>query len=700
MAEKKKQKIVKKILGLLLLGFFVFSSSLTHAQEDPQIPPATPPQTTLSDPVQKQIIQLSDEGTTKDDWKISTLETYGLKFLVRGKDALTWSLNIKDGGFHNPAIEKSYSKVLTIVNGMFILGLLAIAAMWMFSILIPRRYLKKVILIYSLAAVFINFSLPVNQLFIDGTNLLQKTLLTEGDGSIKITDIVQTPNYSDVLGYKDEGNTAVINEKAADKATFKLNGVNEDSTIIGKISVPQGETVTEDPVSLSNQEISLLKDRQFNVHEEQTWFRFLLLILTGIAYFIIALIFILRIVILWALLILSPILLLLSIFKSTRGWFYNWLSMYGRWLLIGPIAALGIAVVVNIWQLSGLPISMNDGYVPEVFSADKISNILFYLPGKTTPNTLSNTQDMMEYIIFLIMLYLPIFLAFALTRQKVLQESLAAVTKTMVRHSKSSEQQLIQQVLATHEHEKEEAERDRPRGGIINSFKNLVNDRIGFWAEKAMPLQKMKTDSKAPISMMPTASNFLPENLSQTPIFRMFELLGQNKDEKGSHQKIIEKMARIETITDKKEKEKIMAVKNEVEKRSESKDKEAMTVMREVSREVYERSTENTHDTEKTNEASHADSSVVGEVKANSGLNLTINESKSGSEKKANATNLKQEGDKKDKKDDVEKDKKENEGEKEREEKEPETENSENSKKEEETTSSEKQVTNNDDHAN
>ncbi len=611
MTGETKLKFGKKILSIVMLGVFVFSAPLAMAQEGDEGGDI------LFEPVEKQIIQLTDEGT-QDNWGISKYETYGLKFLIRGKEALTWSLNIEDGGFHNEAIEKTYSKVLTIVNSLFILGLLAIAIMWMFSILISRKYLKKVILIYSLAVVFINFALPVNQLFIDGTNLLQKTLLTEKDGTIQITDIVQTPAYNEVLSFKNQSEESMIDGKQGDQITLKLAGAENETTSIGKIRVPQGEVINEEVISLNNQEISLLISSPFSIYQEQVIFRFVLLIITGIAYFIIALIFVLRIVILWALLIMSPILLLLAIFRSTRGWFYNWLSMYGRWLLIGPLTALGIAMIVNIWQLSGLPISMSETYTPEIFSAEKVSNIVFYLPGKDTANTLSNTQEMMEYIIFLIMLYMPIFLSFTLTRRKVLHESLVAITKSLVKNSQTSQKQLIQQVLANQENSEEE-KRDRPMG-IMDSFRNLVNNKIGLLAQAAMPVNKLKVSPATPSTMMPTASNFLPESLSKTPVPKMLELLGMKKDSKASHKSTINKLAHIETITDKKEKEKVTAVMHEVEARAGNKDKEALAILHEV-------------ETIKEVDTGRATSAPVANESA-SRININVNDSKPEADRK------------------------------------------------------------------
>ena len=594
-----------------MLGFFVFGSPLSYAQEGG----GEGDDGALYEPIEKQVIQLTDEGE-QEDWNISGLETYGLKFLVRGKDALTWSLNIEDGGFHNEAIEKSYIKVLTIVNSLFILGLLAIAIMWMFSIIIPRKYLKKVILIYSLAVIFINFALPINQLFIDGTNLLQKTLLTEQDGSIQITDIVQTPAYAEVLSYKSQTESDSIGGKQTEAFTLKLEGADEETTSIGKIRVQDGQDINEEMIALNNQEISLIKDSPFSIHQEQILFRFSMLLATGIAYFIIALIFVLRIVVLWALLILSPILLLLAIFRSTRGWFFNWLGMYGRWLLIGPLTALGIAVIVNIWQLSGLPITVNEAYTPELFSAEKISNVVFYLPGKDTVNTLSNTQEMMEYIIFLIMLYLPIVMAFALTRQKFLQGGMVVVSKGLSKATQAAQNQLNHQSF---NYEKDEEKREKPNS-LLGSFKYMINDRIGGVANAAMPIDKLKVETKTPQKLMPTASNFLAENLKETAVPKMLELLGMEKGSKASHQKVVEKLARVERIENSKEKEKVVAIMNEIEGRAGEKDKEALAILHEV-------------ETLKETDARRGEQNQIAEVhvhtedgKANSdGSNININ---------------------------------------------------------------------------
>ena len=314
--------------------------------------------------------------------------------------------------------------------------------------------------------------------------------------------------------------------------------------------------------------------------------------------------------------------------------------MYGRWLLIGPLTALGIAIVINIWQLSGLPISVSDTYIPEVFSAEKTSNIVFYLPGKDTANTLSNTQEMMEYLIFLMMLYLPVFLGFTLTRRKVLHESLLAVTKKLISNTQTSQQQLIQQAL--NGYEKEQEKRDRPMG-IMEGFKYLVNDKIGLFAETTMPVKKLKVIPETPNTMMPTASNFLPENLGKTPIPKMLELLGIQKGSKASRTEIIGKLARAESISDKKEKEKTTAVMSEIETRAGNKDSEAMTILREI--ETIKEMNVHGNETETTTQIQNPIN-----PKSISGININVNEVKPESDRKVRDSGFDSKSEKKGKK--------------------------------------------------
>ncbi|MDH5597032.1 MAG: type IV secretion system protein, partial [Candidatus Peregrinibacteria bacterium] len=380
-------------------------------------------------------------------------------------------------------------------------------------------------------------------------------------------------------------------------------------------------------LSLEKKTFTLASQDSFRPYEEQTIFRFLLLLGTGLAYFLIALIFILRIVILWALLILSPLLLLLAIFRSTRAWFYNWLSLYGRWLLIGPLTALGISLIVNVWQMDGLPITLNQNYESETFTTVRDSNVIFYLPGQDQANTLSSTDEMMEYIIFLLMLYLPVFLGFALTRQKVMNETALAISRKFVRQSSASQSQVIQNsyTLAS----APEAEKPAPaRGGMVENLRQLVTEKIGFLTNEVMPLNKLKSESAKPTQLMPSASNFLPDKLSSTPIVKMLELLGMEKGSKDSKRKVLREMSQWNNISDIKHQEKVVSVLSEIEARAGLQNAEALAILQEVQ-------SLNTHFEPPT--AGHyagTSSSQGGKAEAGSNVTLHVNEQQHQDDKK------------------------------------------------------------------
>ncbi len=533
------------------------------------------------------------------DWNTSDLVTAGLKFMIRGKEALGWSLNIEEAGFDSPAIRTTYNKVLTVINSLFIVGLLAIAVMWMFSLLIPRRYLRQVVLVYALAVVFVNFAFPLNRLFIDGTNLLQQTFLS----GVNIGHIAETPNYNDpsAIGYLDESDTLQQtdirtltlklpqkeNEAMGDVVVGKLQQDFLSPSYTGTLSYldedgnPRQETVTlhaagNDPLLRlkADQMIELMYEKRFNPGQEHSIFVFLLMLLTGLAYFGMAILFVLRIVLLWALLIVSPVLFLLAVFHATRSYFINWLGVYARWLLIGPLMALGLLIVVSIWKTVGLPVVSSYQSLGQ-FSG--LSNIGFYLPGSETVNNLSTTGEMMQYLLFLIMLYLPILFAFMLTRQKWWNSA------TMALSEKRGEQKTAAAPAAPPEKKTVETERATEKTGILpEGIRGLLRGRFTGPPEAAAVPEPLKREIARGARPMETASSFLPEHLALSGMRDMLGLVAGNKDSRHVHRNAVEKLANPEGIADSKEQQNVMAVRQEIENRAEKGDAEASRIMNEV----------------------------------------------------------------------------------------------------------------------
>ena len=533
-------------------------------------------------PSKKQMIITEEKG---DGWIEDGLNTAGIRFLIRGKEALGWSLEVQETGFGSEAIEKTYLRVLTIINSLFILGLLAIAAMWMFSLVIPRHYLKRVILFYAGAVIFVNFALPVNKLLIEGTNLLQKTLMTSENGKVTVTDIVQTPGYEEAKAYrrsesKTNEKTITLTMSEGGDESQPIGTISSENVISGNLSGSMENqsivlALPEGTIKLNPQQIIRISENsEDRTYSEQGIFTFFMLIATGIAYFLLSLIFILRIVMLWSLLILSPVFLLLVIFKTTRGWFKRWLSLYGKWLLIGPLTALGIAMIIEIWQTAGMPIQ--SGYDKGIFNG--ISNIIFYLPGKETPNDLGSTNEMMEYMVFLIMLYLPIIFAFLLTRKKSVENIVTIFSEKLNRKQQSGQIQMTEEKV--NQNQKSET-RNQKSMDIMGGLKDFVNSNIAKATQ--LPVSEIGEKMKEKIHHpMPTASSLLPEELKLTDMHGMLELMGANDHSRRSRNKAIEKLANPEKISEPSERKNVLKIREEIERRAESGDLQAGMMITEI----------------------------------------------------------------------------------------------------------------------
>lgn len=566
----------------------------TATETTPPVPRETGNQRIETDPV----------AENNREWARDALTTVGLRFTIRGKEALAWTLGVTESGFDNPAIQNGYRTVLTIVNSLFILGLLGIAGLWMFSLVVPRDRLRRVMLVYAIAVILVNFALPLNRLLVDGTALLQKTLLTENGAAIGIVNIVETPPYGDAIGfhkknrlYKDPGDEESISIEINDakKQDVGIGKIMTDPltprTLDGALSMgADGGRIllTEQPGSASDirlkteepVQLSISREAVFDPDQESRIFAFILMMATGLAYLSMALIFLLRIVILWGLLIVSPVLFLLAVFSATRGYFLNWLSLYGRWLLIGPLVALGISITVGIWRSVGIPVT--SGYIMDA-TADNLgafSNLRFYLPGKTVANTLSTTGEMMEYILFLIMLYLPLFFGFALTRQKTWQSAVSVAARGFSKNKGGTKTE-----VKTEKTGGDKSPEEKP-GGLLGGLKDFVNTQISRAAGTAMPERLTAPRQNHPA---PGAASFLPEQLALNSLPGMMELLGADKKSRHSREQVIEKLADPSRVADAFERRNVEAVRNEIETRAADGAPEAVLMMAEIESKMTEK---------------------------------------------------------------------------------------------------------------
>jgi hypothetical protein len=146
--------------------------------------------------------------------------------------------------------------------------------------------------------------------------------------------------------------------------------------------------------------------------DESAFISLLLVKLTAITYYVMSGILLLRKIILWFFIIISPIFPLLLLYSPIRNTGKIWIGEFFRWLLYAPIFAILLSGLVNIWML-GIPLKFNFSndvtYQPAI-------NILLGGPGQTLSlvNSVSNKDSFAQYIVALLMLWVVIILPFLL----------------------------------------------------------------------------------------------------------------------------------------------------------------------------------------------------------------------------------------------------------------------------------------------
>ena len=149
-------------------------------------------------------------------------------------------------------------------------------------------------------------------------------------------------------------------------------------------------------------------------YDESAFITLLLTKLTAITYYSMSGILLLRKIILWFFLILSPLFAILLLYNPLRNTAKTWTREFLLWLLYAPLFSVLLAGLVSLWRGSSP--------IPLLFTAsgsityDTAVNILLGGPGQSVSATNSiNTPDTFAfYIVALIMLWVVIILPFLL----------------------------------------------------------------------------------------------------------------------------------------------------------------------------------------------------------------------------------------------------------------------------------------------
>lgn len=162
-------------------------------------------------------------------------------------------------------------------------------------------------------------------------------------------------------------------------------------------------------------------------NDEATIVSLVLLRATAITYYVMAGVLILRKIILWFFIILSPIWVLLLPFPLVRNTAKIWVGEFFRWLFYGPLFAILLAGLVMMWK-SGIPLNFSTQPEGTVVYPTAI-NVLLGGPGIAVDpaNNLNNVDTYAKYLIALLMLWVVIALPFVLLR--IFRDALASFFK-------------------------------------------------------------------------------------------------------------------------------------------------------------------------------------------------------------------------------------------------------------------------------
>ena len=151
-------------------------------------------------------------------------------------------------------------------------------------------------------------------------------------------------------------------------------------------------------------------------YDESAFISLLLVKLTAITYYVMTGLLIIRKIILWFFIIVSPIFPLLLFFRPVRNTAKIWIGEFFRWLLYAPLFALFLHGLVNVWR-SGIPMFFDfTKAVPDQFKYKTAINILLGGPGQQIglDNSVNVNDTFALYVVALLMLWVVILLPFLL----------------------------------------------------------------------------------------------------------------------------------------------------------------------------------------------------------------------------------------------------------------------------------------------
>ncbi len=162
--------------------------------------------------------------------------------------------------------------------------------------------------------------------------------------------------------------------------------------------------------------------------EESAFISLLLVRLTAITYYVMTGILLVRKIILWFFIIISPVFPLLLFYRPIRNTAKIWIGEFFRWLLYAPLFAIFLHGLVVMWR-TGIPLPFDfSGVAAGQIVYPTAINILLGGPGQTISitNTVNLRDTFALYVVALLMLWVVILLPFLLL--KIFLDYLATIS--------------------------------------------------------------------------------------------------------------------------------------------------------------------------------------------------------------------------------------------------------------------------------
>lgn len=355
---------MKKILPILVFIsclFFIFPPQRVNAVTGTP----TPAPTTPTNP---QGALLPTPVPAIGEWVEDPNVTFVGKTAARSGEFLDWALRTYDWSFvttgqRNPLIP-FWTTVRNIVYAFFLLFVLITALV----VIITRGRsitIKKFIPRFIGIVLLVTFSFAILQFIYQITDLIQGFFLRNPDQNIPSTYISQKNLLSVAFDYQ-----------------------------------------------------SFLGYRRFDPSSNESAFISLLLVkLTAVTYYVMVGILLLRKIILWFFIVVSPIFPLLLLYYPVRNTGKIWIGEFFRWVLYAPLFAIFLQGLVTVWR-TGIPMafSFQDVNIDDKIVYPTAINILLGGPGQIL--SLSNSVNLPDtfalYVVALLMLWVVILLPFIL----------------------------------------------------------------------------------------------------------------------------------------------------------------------------------------------------------------------------------------------------------------------------------------------